>query len=239
MCSNGDSTRSSTVSASAPMRSRRREATCIAHSASLTVDGRWPSSSGLSRLRESMPEDDRFPADRFRDGGVLALRVAGNVDAAAERERPGVEGLRQAGLAGADDPRQNDVGGGDEACVVEHPRVVDEAPAGVEVLANEHPGRAEAPFGEERILSRECRGGVLMLGKPKPARASAARPGRARPPRADSVVARRSACSASQRLLRLRFLRVAGSGLDPGGGLLASFAVPAALTFRADQHRRV
>ena len=40
-------------------------------------------------------ERDGPAADRFGDGGVLALRVAGHVDAAAERDRAGVEALGQ------------------------------------------------------------------------------------------------------------------------------------------------
>ena len=107
-------------------------------------------------------------ADRFGDGGVLALGVAGHVDAAAERDRSGVEALGQAGLAGADDAGEHEVRCGDEAAGVEDPRVVDERAAGVEVLADEDAFAAETAFGEERVRAGEGGRGVLMPREPEP-----------------------------------------------------------------------
>ena len=77
VCSNGDKPRASTVSASAPIRSRRRAATVEAHCSSDSPLGRWPSSSGIQASVESVPRDDGASADGVRDGGVFALRVVG------------------------------------------------------------------------------------------------------------------------------------------------------------------
>ena len=102
VCSNGDSTRSSTVSANAPMSSR------------------------VEAVAEPVAEDDCPSADGFGDGGVFAFGVAGDVDAASERDRPCVEGFGEGGFAGADDACEDDVGCGDDAAGVEGPGVVDE-----------------------------------------------------------------------------------------------------------------
>ena len=120
-------------------------------------------------VRHPVPECDRSAADGFGDGGVFALRVAGHVDAAAERDRPGVEALGQAGLAGADDAGEHEVGCGDESAGVEDPRVVDERGPGVEVLADEHALAAQPAFGEERVRAGEGGGGVLVAGESEPA----------------------------------------------------------------------
>ena len=57
----------------------------------------------------AVAQRDGPAADRFGDGGVFALGVAGDVDAAAERDRAGVEALGEAGLAGADDAGEHEV----------------------------------------------------------------------------------------------------------------------------------
>ena len=44
---------------------------------------------------EAVAEHDRLPAHRFGDRGVFALGVAGDVDAAPERQRPRIQRLRQ------------------------------------------------------------------------------------------------------------------------------------------------
>jgi hypothetical protein len=63
-------------------------------------------------------ERDGSAADGLGDRGVLALGVARDIDAAAERDRAGVEALGQAGLAGADDACKDEVRRGDEAAGV-------------------------------------------------------------------------------------------------------------------------
>ena len=55
VCSNGDSPRASTVSASAPIRSRLRAVTVEAHYSSDSPDGRWPSSRGFRRVLSPWP----------------------------------------------------------------------------------------------------------------------------------------------------------------------------------------
>jgi len=109
-----------------------------------------------------MSQRDGATADGFCDGGVLALGVAGDVDAAAEGDRPCVEALGEAGLAGADDAGEDEVWCGDEAPGVEDPGVVDEGAPGVEVLADEDTFAAEAAFGEEGVGACQGRRGVLV-----------------------------------------------------------------------------
>ena len=165
VCSSGLSGRSSTVSARAPIRLRRLAASCVDHSASETDAARWPSFSGLSRLRTPWPRMMALPPIASPPGGVLALRIAGHVNTAAEGERAGVERLRQRGLTGADYAGEHDVWSGDQSALVEHPRVVDEGAARVEVLPDEDAGRAESGLGEKRVAARQCCCGVLMLGE--------------------------------------------------------------------------
>src|SRR5690606_5933870 len=100
----------------------------------------------VEAIAESVPEDDCPPADGLRDRGVFAFRVAGDVDAASERDRPRVQGLGEGGLAGADNACEDDVGCGDDAAGVEGPGVVHERSAGVEVLPDEYSVGAEAAF---------------------------------------------------------------------------------------------
>ncbi|MPM43470.1 hypothetical protein SDC9_90144 [bioreactor metagenome] len=119
---------------------------------------------------EAVAKHDGAPADGVGDGGVFALRVSGHVHAPPERQRPSVERLGQRGLAGADDPGQHHVGCGDDPARVEHPRVVDETPARVEVLADEHAIGAEPSFGDERVRARQRRRRVLMPRQMEPAR---------------------------------------------------------------------
>jgi len=112
----------------------------------------------------AVAERDGLAADRLGDGGVLTLGVAGDVDASAERDGAGVEALGQRGLAGADDPGEDDIGCGDRPAVVEHPGVVDERAAGLEVLADEDAVAAEPAFGEKRVGASQGGRGVLGGG---------------------------------------------------------------------------
>ena len=126
--------------------------------------------AGMKFTRRIMSQPALAPylesaADGFGDSGVFAFGVARNVDTAAERDRAGVEALRQGRLAGADDPCENEVGRGDQAAGVEHPRVVDEGAAGVEVLADEHAVAAESTFGQEWVGASQGGGGVLVAGE--------------------------------------------------------------------------
>ena len=179
MCSSGVSRRSRTVSASAPI---EVPSACGDLAGPLDVvepGGAVALVEGVEAVGHAVAERDRLAADSLGDGGVLTLGVARNVDAAPERDRAGVEALGQAGLAGADDAGEHEVRGRDQAAGVEHPRVVDERGAGVEVLADEHAFAAQPAFGEERVRACQRGGGVLMAGEPEPARASAAPPARA------------------------------------------------------------
>src|SRR3546814_11482707 len=63
---------------------------------------------------------------------------------------------------------QHDVGRGDEAAGVEHPWVVDERTARVEVLAAEDTVAAQPALGEKRVRPSEGRGGVLVAGEAQP-----------------------------------------------------------------------
>ena len=117
----------------------------------------------------AVAQGDGAAADRFGDGGVLALGVTGDVDAAAERDRAGVEALGEAGLAGADDAGEDEVRCGDQAAGVEDPRVVYERAPGVQVLTDEHALAAETSFGEERIGAGQRRGRVLVARHPEAA----------------------------------------------------------------------
>ena len=187
---------------------------------------------------QPVAQDDRPPADRLGDGGVLALGVARHVHAATEREGAGVEALGERGLARSDDAGEHDVRGGDDAALIQHPRVVDEAAARVEVLPDEHPGRAEAGFGQERILPGQRRGRVLMPRQPEPAR-------RAQRPR--PRLARRGQVDRGALLgllgvpprLRFGLLRRPRVRLDSRRGPATRLAVPASLTVRADEYARV
>jgi len=177
---------------------------------------------------QPVAENDGLSADRFRDGGVLTLGVARDIDPATEWQRPGVERLGEAGLPGADDAGEDHVRCGDDAPPVQLPRVVDEAPAGVHVLPDEHALAAEATFGEERILSRQHRTGVLMARKPKPARCPERRRTRLAGPR---KVRRGPPLRPLSLGLRLGCfdLGTALLGNQPGGGLSALLAVLAPL----------
>src|SRR5690625_4601930 len=68
-----------------------------------------------------------------------------------------------------------DIGSGDDPAGIEGPRVVDERPTGVEVLADEHPVGAEAAFGEKRIRPGQRRRRVLVPWEPEPARGAQCR----------------------------------------------------------------
>ena len=189
---------------------------------------------GVKAVAEPVAKDDRPPADGLCDRRVLTLGVAGDVDAATERQRPRVQGFRQARLAGTDDPGEHNVGGGDEAPLVQGPRVVDEAAARVEVLPDEHPVRAKAAFGQERVLPGEGCGGVLVLREMKPA----GRAERRRPRFTAGGQVGRCATLGLLRIplgLRIVLAHLPGFGLDLGGGFLACLAVPAPLALRADQ----
>ena len=117
-----------------------------------------------------MTEHDRPPAHSFSDRSVLALRITGDVDATTERDRSCIEALGQAGFPGTDNAREHEVRGGDEAACVEHPWVVDERPAGVQILTNEDSVGSEPAFSQEWVrTSKGCRC-VLMPWQAKPPR---------------------------------------------------------------------
>ena len=63
----------------------------------LVGDAGWamPFVERIESVRHAMPEHDCLPTDRFGDGSVFALRVAGYVDAAAEGDRACVEALHE------------------------------------------------------------------------------------------------------------------------------------------------
>ena len=86
-----------------------------------------------------MAEHDCPPSDGFSNRSVFTLGISRHVDAPTERNGAGVEALGQRRLPGADDAREDEVGGGDDSACVEHPRVVHERAARVEILADEHP----------------------------------------------------------------------------------------------------
>ena len=50
---------------------------------------------GIQAGVEAVAEHDRLPTHRFGDRGVFAFGVAGDVDAAPERQRPRIQRLRQ------------------------------------------------------------------------------------------------------------------------------------------------
>ena len=127
---------------------------------------------GVESGGEAVAEDDGPPSHGLGDGGVLAFGVAGNVDAPSERQRPRVEAFGEGGFAGADDAGDDEVGRGDDALLVQLPRVVHERAARVEVGADEHAVRAQSSFGEERVLARQHGRGVLMAGQAETARAA-------------------------------------------------------------------
>ncbi len=108
---------------------------------------------GIEPVAQSVAEDDRLAADGLGHGSVLALRIARNIHTPPKGERAGVERLRQRGPTGADDSDQHDVRSGDQASLVEHPRVVDEGFTGLEVLLDEDAGRAESGPGEKRVVA--------------------------------------------------------------------------------------
>ena len=186
----------------------------------------------------AVAQGDGAAADRFGDGGVLALGVAGDVDAAAERDRAGVEALGEAGLAGADDAGEHEVRCGDEAAGVEDPRVVDERASGVEVLADEDAFAAEAAFGEERVRAGEGGRGVLMPREPEPAGcAERCRARLSSPGKGDGralLGGERVGLSLRLGTPRLAVLRHPGSG-----GRLAQLPVPPTLAPRGDEYRRM
>ena len=187
---------------------------------------------------QAVAEDDRLPTDGFGDRGVLALRIPGHVHPPPEGQRPGVERLRERRLARPDDPGEHDVRRGDHPALVQHPRVVDERPAGVQVLPDEHPGRAEAGFGEERVVPGERRGRVLVFGQLEPAgHPKLGRTGLA----ARGEIGRRARlCPLGQpSSALLARLRLPGGGLDLRCRTLPSAAIAAALVVRFDQRRGV
>ena len=47
--------------------------------------------AGIQAGAEALAEHDRLPTHRFGDRGVFALGVAGDVDAAPERQRPRIQ----------------------------------------------------------------------------------------------------------------------------------------------------
>jgi len=108
----------------------------------------------------AVPERDGPSADGVADGRVLTFGVAGDVDAAAEWDRPGVEALRETGLARADDAGEDEVRCSDEPTRVQDPRVVAERTAEVLVLADEDRLAARATLCQEWIRASE-RGGAL------------------------------------------------------------------------------
>jgi len=64
-------------------------------------------------VRHAVPQEDGLAANSLGDGRVLVLRVTGDVDATAERDRPRVQALRKRRLARANDSGEYEVGRGD------------------------------------------------------------------------------------------------------------------------------
>jgi len=89
------------------------------------VDARRPGAliEGVEPVRQAVSEGDRLPADGVRDRRPFALRITGHIGTATERDRAGDQALRQAGLPDADDTGEQHVRVGDDALLVEHPRV--------------------------------------------------------------------------------------------------------------------
>ena len=84
--------------------------------------GRGPSSRGLSRAGRPTPSSMTWPPDGAGDGAPFAFGVAGHVDAPAEGDAAGGEGLGQGGFAPADLAGQEDVGVGQHARAGRGPR---------------------------------------------------------------------------------------------------------------------
>ena len=105
------------------------------------------------------PEFDRGPADRPGEPRPFALGVARDVGAAAEAQRSRDEGFEQGGLAGANRPRNRQVGILQDPLLVQHPRVIDERPPRERVGADKHALAAEPGLGQERVRRRQRGGG--------------------------------------------------------------------------------
>ncbi len=185
-----------------------------------------------------MAEHDRLPTDRLRDGGVLPLRITRHIHPPAETDRAGIQRFGECRLAGANDPGQHDVGGGDDPSLVEDPGVIHERSAGVEVLTDEHSLTAQPTLREERVCPGKGGGRVLMGGEPEP------------PPRPQRCLARlpaarqeRRRCPLGPLHVRLRAgycLPLGGVGrVGVGGGSACRAPIAAVLPGPADQHRRI
>lgn len=113
------------------MKSRRREATVIAHCSSDNPKGQWHSSSGFSLVWRPWPRMIARPPTASVTAMCSPFGSPVILDAPAERQRSCMEALGQGGLARAHDSGEHDIGCGDDAACVEHPGVVDEQAARV------------------------------------------------------------------------------------------------------------
>ena len=113
-------------------------------------------------------EPDRRAADGFGDDGPFALGVAGDIDTATERDRPGGDRLGEARLALADDAREQAVRVRQDALLIEDPRVEAEPAAGPGILADVDTGAAEPGFGEEGVGAGHHVGGGPVRRQPQP-----------------------------------------------------------------------
>src|SRR5699024_11754720 len=166
---------------------------------------------------------------------MLTVRVSGYVDVATERDRAGVEAFREGGFTGADDACEHDVRCGDQAPLVEHPWVIHEAAARVEILTHKHAVRAESTFGEEWVRTRQRSGGVLVAWEAEPARCGQCRRAGFTGGRAVAGVATFSTFSICARF-GFGSPCLAFFGVECSGGIAAGLAVLAALRSRAEEH---
>ncbi len=187
---------------------------------------------------EPVAEHEGPATDRVRNRSVFTLRIAGHIDTPVERKRPRVQRLRQRGLARADDPGQHDIRRGDQAAGVQHPRVVDERPPAVEILANEHAIGTQTAFGHERIRPRQRRGRVLMPGQPEPARRPQRRWTGLTRPRQERGLSPLGPLPLSFHS-RGREFGLALLGVQPGLGSAALLPQPAAFLRRSNQNSGV
>src|SRR5699024_9725537 len=81
---------------------------------------------------------------------MFTLRVPRDVDASTERDRPRVEAFRERRLTRADDACEHHIRCGDQAPLVEHPWVVHEAAARVEILTYKDAARTDATLRNDR-----------------------------------------------------------------------------------------
>src|SRR5690625_3844591 len=189
-------------------------------------------------IPQPVAQNDGLPADHFRNRRVLTLRVPRDVNASTKRNRPGVQALGEGGFTGADNACKHHIRCGDQAPLVQHPRVIHETATRVEILTHKHAIRAEPTFGKERIRTRQRSGGVLVSQETEPARCGKCR-------RAVFTRGREIAGIATFNTFSVCARFGFGSscpaffGVESSGGIAAGFAVLAAFPFWAEEHGRV